>query len=288
MPADTISEDALSIGMMIGGECDENKAFSERTSGVNDAWRIVNEVRKKAGPDDLCVNIVFDVPGRFSAPDYVGVRTGRFSKRSSSLLIMAAVPLPMTHEQEVEFAGNVLQRSKELAHEYVKKKKLALRTGALDQTIDAVLARLGHKQRDMGAANWMGRGFASEGAPTKERAAGDNHGESLGVARQQLILQFAEQSMDDFERLVALEVKIEQLELLGVEVDGHDTGSGTHNIFLFTKDSKQTFNAIRTRITLSEQDAKSMKAAFRNVDSDEDADELHILWPPGLTQFDYT
>jgi hypothetical protein len=142
---DTVSENALSIGMTLGGACDENRAFSEMTSGVDEAWRIVKEVRKKAGPGDLRVNLVFDVPGRFSAPDYAGVRTGRFSKGHNLLLIMAAVPLPMTHEQEVKFAGDVLQRSRELAHAYIKKKRLALGTGALDQTVDAVLARLGYK-----------------------------------------------------------------------------------------------------------------------------------------------
>jgi len=50
----------------------------------------------------------------------------------------------------------------------------------------------------------------------------------------QLGLQFAANSMADFDRLVALETKLmESLDGVGV-VDGHDFGSGTFNIFVLT------------------------------------------------------
>jgi hypothetical protein len=51
--------------------------------------------------------------------------------------------------------------------------------------------------------------------------------------KYQLVLQFAAASMEDFDRLAALEEKlIGELEDLAT-VDGHDFGLGAFNIFLF-------------------------------------------------------
>ena len=52
--------------------------------------------------------------------------------------------------------------------------------------------------------------------------------------KYQLVLQFAVDSMEDFDRLVALEDGlIEELDEAAV-VDGHDFGSGQFNIFILT------------------------------------------------------
>ncbi len=52
--------------------------------------------------------------------------------------------------------------------------------------------------------------------------------------KYQLVLRFAADSMEDFDRLVALEDSLIQ-ELDGVAaVDGHDFGSGEFNIFTLT------------------------------------------------------
>jgi hypothetical protein len=54
--------------------------------------------------------------------------------------------------------------------------------------------------------------------------------------RYQLVLQFAADSLVDFDRLVALEDRlIEELGQLAM-VDGHDFGLGQFNIFVLTDD----------------------------------------------------
>ena len=54
--------------------------------------------------------------------------------------------------------------------------------------------------------------------------------------KYQLVLQFTADSMEDFDRLVALEDKlIEEMDDVAT-VDGHDFGSGEFNIFILTDD----------------------------------------------------
>jgi hypothetical protein len=59
--------------------------------------------------------------------------------------------------------------------------------------------------------------------------------------KYQLVLQFAADSMADFDRLVALEDRlVEELDDL-TAVDGHDFGSGEFNIFILTDDPAMVF-----------------------------------------------
>ena len=98
--------------------------------------------------------------------------------------------------------------------------------------------------------------------------------------KYQLVLQFAADSMADFDRLVALEDKlIEKLNDVAT-VDGHDFGSGQFNIFVLTDDPATAFEKAH-RIVISQGVPNVMRSAYRETDSE----DYVILWPSSLTEF---
>lgn len=96
----------------------------------------------------------------------------------------------------------------------------------------------------------------------------------------QLVLQFAADSMADFDRLVSLETKLmETLDDTGV-VDGHDFGSGKFNIFVLTNEPTATF-AQAHQVILDEAIPNELRSAYREAGGD----DYVILWPPALMEF---
>ena len=58
----------------------------------------------------------------------------------------------------------------------------------------------------------------------------------------QLVLQIPLDSLNDYDEMVALEEElIEPLGRIG-DVDGHDVGSGTMNVFILTDQPRQVFD----------------------------------------------
>jgi len=99
--------------------------------------------------------------------------------------------------------------------------------------------------------------------------------------RYQLVLQFATESVRDFDRLVNLEEKL-MPELAGVgEVDGHDFGQSELNIFVLTDEPVPAFERARRYIE-NQTLPYDWRAAYRELTSD----AYVILWPPGLSEFD--
>jgi hypothetical protein len=97
--------------------------------------------------------------------------------------------------------------------------------------------------------------------------------------KYQLVLQFSASSLSDFDDLVRLEEKLEQILGSHALVDGHDIGHGEFNIFILTDAPAQAFQKIRPAI--SQASRCEFRAAYRDVD----ADAYTILWPPNLTHF---
>jgi len=98
--------------------------------------------------------------------------------------------------------------------------------------------------------------------------------------KYQLVLQFVAASMEDFDRLVALEGNlIGELEDLAT-VDGHDFGLGAFNIFILTDDPAESF-AKAQRVVTNDGVPNVMRSAYREVDRE----DYTILWPPSLTEF---
>jgi hypothetical protein len=79
--------------------------------------------------------------------------------------------------------------------------------------------------------------------------------------------------------MVALEDRLIQELGHSAKVDGHDTGSGETNIFIFTSDPAATF--LRARETLQREGRlESVTAAHRPVDGE----HYTVIWPEGETR----
>ena len=89
----------------------------------------------------------------------------------------------------------------------------------------------------------------------------------------QLVLQFAANSMADFDRFVLLETKL--MEEVGetAVVDGHDFGLGS-SIFLFS--IRQAY-----QLVLNEGVRNDLRSAYRETNGE----ECVVLWPSHLTEF---
>jgi hypothetical protein len=91
--------------------------------------------------------------------------------------------------------------------------------------------------------------------------------------RYQLVLQFAANTIADYDALIAIEGQL--IEALGDNsVDGHDMGSGEANIFIHTSDPQSTFRQLLPLL----EDAphfSALTAAYRRTDEE----HYHVLWP---------
>ena len=98
--------------------------------------------------------------------------------------------------------------------------------------------------------------------------------------KYQVVLQFAADSMEDFDRLVALEDLL--IEALGdlATVDGHDFGSGQFNIFILTDEPDASFDKSHQIVT-NRGIPNAMCSAYRELDRD----NYVILWPSSLMEF---
>ena len=96
----------------------------------------------------------------------------------------------------------------------------------------------------------------------------------------QLVLQFAANSMVDFDHLVSLETKLMETLDDAAVVDGHDFGSGKFNIYVLTNEPAATF-AEAHRVIRDESLPNELRSAYRGTTGD----DYVVLWPSGFTQF---
>lgn len=92
----------------------------------------------------------------------------------------------------------------------------------------------------------------------------------------QLVLQFHGDSLEDLDAAVALEDELGDALGDTAEVDGHDTGSGETNIFIFTSDPAATFQQIKPLLTKAKRLDK-LTAAYRETDGE----DYTVIWPEG-------
>jgi len=96
---------------------------------------------------------------------------------------------------------------------------------------------------------------------------------SKAAMAYQLVLQFAADTLADYDSLVEMETQL--VGVLGEgAVDGHDMGSGKANIFIHTTDPQDTFHRL---IPVLERTGRISRvtAAYRRTDGD----RYHVLWP---------
>ena len=98
--------------------------------------------------------------------------------------------------------------------------------------------------------------------------------------KYQLVLQWDESSLADYDRLIQIENALIQGLAGEHDVDGHDEGSGQMNVFIRTDDPKNVFDMIKA--ILLENDAwNNIRVGYREV-----AENTYtILRPKGLTEF---
>lgn len=90
----------------------------------------------------------------------------------------------------------------------------------------------------------------------------------------QVVLEFNGDDPENFERVIALETKLEE-ELEGGEVDGNDVGQGVVNIFIITKEPKRCFEEAMRIIADAEPAPRA--AGYRAFDKK----DYVRLWPEG-------
>jgi hypothetical protein len=97
--------------------------------------------------------------------------------------------------------------------------------------------------------------------------------------KYQLVLQFAADSTECFDRLIALEGRlIEELDV--ATVDGQ-TLARANSIFSFLTDDPATVFGKAHRIVTSQGVPNALRSAYREMDGE----DYVILWPSSLTEF---
>ena len=98
--------------------------------------------------------------------------------------------------------------------------------------------------------------------------------------KYQLVLQFVADSLEDYDRLVALEDSL--IEELGdiANVNGHDFGLGEFNIFILTDDPTTVFSKAHS-IVINQRVPNVLRSAYR----EKHGEDYVILGPSQLTEF---
>jgi len=129
----------LYISDRIGGESRDN---SDVMAAIDALFRMVDEACPPPGPEDLRIDLTFDVSGPLFAFDYEGVRTGRFVPTKRLLVVQAAVPIDLKAQEAPQFFQEVLSRTVDLARQFVEPRKLSVSTNAVEQAVSALIERL--------------------------------------------------------------------------------------------------------------------------------------------------
>ena len=94
----------------------------------------------------------------------------------------------------------------------------------------------------------------------------------------QLVLQFTGDSLDDYDKMIALEDQLIALLRGYAKVDGHDCGQGETNIFIITDNPTTTFQKIWPILSDAGY-SSSLQVAYRSITGD----DYTILWPKDFT-----
>lgn len=98
--------------------------------------------------------------------------------------------------------------------------------------------------------------------------------------KYQLVLQWPASSIKDYDTLVEIEDLLIDSLIDGSEVDGHDAGTGEMNIFIHTDDPENTFNIIKSLISVY-KNWVDVRAAYRELGSS----GYTVLWPKDSGEF---
>jgi hypothetical protein len=123
--------EAISLGSIVGGATIVNRpwrdAIKDLGQGIRNA-RIDVEV-------PLNLNVVFHVPGNMLKPEFVGVRTGIFSKSKSLLMMQIAIPEGVPTDPMAYLKGTV-QAAIDEAGRWAARRKVPIDISKLRQILD--------------------------------------------------------------------------------------------------------------------------------------------------------
>jgi hypothetical protein len=110
--------------------------------------------------------------------------------------------------------------------------------------------------------------------------------------RYQVIFQFPETYFEMLDELIAFEEKLASSLPRTCDVDGHDTGSGTTNFFVYTDSPLAAFNNFRTYLGTAKV-VKNLRVSYRDVDGDayvnlwpfRDPRPFDLTYPEGIDPF---
>ena len=97
----------------------------------------------------------------------------------------------------------------------------------------------------------------------------------------ELVLQWPASSIENYDAMISVEdLLIEELSD-GIDIEGHDGGSGQVNIFIRTDSPDKTFRAVKG-ILEDRTEWSEIKVAYREIAKS----EYTIIWPKNLTKFE--
>ena len=102
--------------------------------------------------------------------------------------------------------------------------------------------------------------------------------------KYQFILQFSQNSQNEFDRLIDLEDQLEEVIHSESEIDGHDIGNGQMNIFILTNEPVDLFKKIKNLLEKNQHILGEAKVAYREVQKN----SFVVLWPNDLKSFEIT
>jgi|APMI01.1.fsa_nt_gi hypothetical protein len=111
---------ALSVGAVLGDADSESLAWRRAVGSLGK--RVMAAREGVVSP--LRVNVVFHIDGRLVPNEFAGVRTGRFNKRDSHLLVQAAVPAGEAPDR-YEVLVNLLSEAIGEAESFARSKGIA-------------------------------------------------------------------------------------------------------------------------------------------------------------------
>lgn len=117
-------------------------SYPEAEAVSDELFRMKEELCPPPGPADLRIQLVLDIPGPLWAVDYEGVRKGSFSSTKRMMAMTVAIPPELSIPEIRKYLGDALAETIDLAKSYVKRRKVALSTGALERAINELIVRL--------------------------------------------------------------------------------------------------------------------------------------------------
>jgi hypothetical protein len=129
--------DLLSLGVIVGGLTPKNELLDEAFGAL---IRWVRDHRDRYPNEGLRINIVFQLPGPISRPDFVGVYPARYARKTNHLLVNAAVPDTLQLDEVREFFVQALRETRGAANDYLQKRKINVDASHVMAFIDDLVA----------------------------------------------------------------------------------------------------------------------------------------------------